>query len=192
MHQGAVDLKAAHMGGHGKGPFVTGYGLQHRRLAHDHGFRLGQMFLHLFNQGRRAGAADFLVKGISQLKRALKVRIVPLNQCPERQGVKAFHVRAATAKIFAVAFHHHIRVRAPVLPLDGHHIGMPRQNHAAVDLRADMCIKPRLFRLFGIDPDVVLNPVRTEILGHPFNEGQIGVMAHSWKGDQTRHDLQRG
>ena len=112
--------------------FVTGGDLHLRGLAHDAGAGLaeegGEGVGHLLN----ADAADFLVMGEDELQRFAQVLPGGPFRGGEHAGEVAFHVGGAAA-VEAVALGRQAEgVARPVLPLDGHHVGMAGEQDAAI------------------------------------------------------------
>mmetsp|Transcript_22885 Transcript_22885/g.38330 ORF Transcript_22885/g.38330 Transcript_22885/m.38330 type:complete len:325 (+) Transcript_22885:1641-2615(+) len=151
-------LKADHMGVKALPALVACHGLHHRRLAHDHRPALGHHAVHRLDHRWRAQTADFLVIAKGQLQRFGHACIMRLNQRPEGQRVKAFHVAGPAPKIFAIPRGHDKRVCIPGLAIHRHHIRVTRQHHRPFDFWPHMG-KERGLGLVGMHIAMCGDPV---------------------------------
>ena len=78
---------------------------------------------------------------------------------------------------FAVLFGQRERIAVPVLAVDRNHVGMTRQDDAALDLGTHMGIEARLLTGRVIVP-VTGDAVVLQIALHPVDEGEVRVAAH--------------
>jgi hypothetical protein len=92
---------------------------------------LGDNLLHGADHRGGAGAADFFVVGQRQLQRPRDPARLRLDQSPDGKGVEPLHVAGPAPVEPAVTFGHSPGVGGPGLPVDRHHVGMPRQNDSA-------------------------------------------------------------
>src|SRR5690606_2160406 len=100
---------------------------------------------------------------------------------------KAFHVASATAKQAAITNLGFKRITGPYLPVDRHHIGVARQDHAPRPL-TEGCQQIGFGARFVVIK-THLRARRFEPVGGPFNQCQIGVSAYRIKANQGRNML---
>ncbi len=112
------------------GDHVGGLAHDHRRRARDLGGDLG-------DQVRRAQAADLLVIGKGQVRRPLQRGGGQGRRRRQGQGQEPLHV-AGPPPIEPLALARQGEgIAGPGLAVHGHHVGMARQHHPALDRRSD-------------------------------------------------------
>ena len=189
----AVHLDAVNMHLEADAALVASHRLQHGRLAHDHGAGFRHHPLHRRDEIDRPLAADLLVITERQLQRPRHAPVPRLDQSPDRQSVECLHVRRAAPVKPPLPLGERERIRAPVLPLDRHHVRVPRQHHTALGLGADMG-KERCLQLGlgGLGVAVALDPVAGKIRLGPVDQIEVGSAAHGGKGNELLEKRARG
>lgn len=176
-------------GGDANAALMAADGLHHRRLAHDHRAGLWQGLQHRLDHRGGACAAHLFVKAQRNLQRPRNAHVLGLDQGPQRQRVKAFHIAGAAPEITAIAFGHNPGVAGPVLAINGHHICVPRQHDTALDHGANMGKQRRFVAR------IIVKPMRCDAMVlqiglHPIHQIKVAVAADSGKADQLFHQLQ--
>lgn len=106
----------------------------------------------------------------------------------QHAGDESLHVAGAAPIEPPFAIFHHKRVRGPFLILDGHHVGMPRQDQTAVAFGAEGG------KEIGLVPGLVQRHVASraeflEIVRGPGDQVQVAVRRDGWKGDQLAQEF---
>ena len=116
---------------------------------------------------------------------------LPLHFRDQRQNEreKPLHVGRAARMKAAVAFGQSERIARPLLPRDGNHIGVARQQHAAPIGWADCRIEIGL-ALAGAAARM-RNPVAFEIIGDPIDQREVGARRGRVERHQPVEDLNR-
>ena len=181
--QRGMHLEALHVHAVAGAALVPGDDPHPRRLADQCHPGLGNHALHRGDHRRGTGAAHLLVIGNRDLQRPLHALRLRLDQRPQGQRKIPLHVAGAAPIQPAVALGHHPRVAGPRLPVDRHHVGMPRQHHAILDPWPDMGKMCCLLPVFVPVP-VRGDAMACQIAFDPVDQLQIAVAADGWKADQ--------
>ena len=91
----------------------------------------------------------------------------------QRRGNKPLHVRGPAPVVPPLCFGQHKGRARPDLPVNRHHIGMPRQHDTRPVLRADGGIEVRLAAR-RIREDLGGDPCSGKKLLHPVHQGKVG------------------
>ena len=105
----------------------------------------------------------------------------------EADGEEALHVAGAAPIEPPVALGHGERVARPVLAIDGHDIGMPREDETGLILRADTGPQIGLLSGLVIDP-LEGEAVRGEEALDPVDDREIGIAARRVERHQRRQN----
>lgn len=107
---------------------VRNNGAHRRGFANDATGGLNAARLEITQQTAHADAADLFIIRQRKMKAGVALRRHERGHIRERHGNEALHVGGAAPVQAAVTDLRIKRVRIPRLPIDGHHIGMPRQH----------------------------------------------------------------
>ena len=178
-----MGLKAMRRDPVSKLALVRGDDLQHRGFPHyakpwphRHGLQHVQHAAH-------PDAADFLIVGKRKMNGRAEFALHRGMGEIEAAGNEALHVSRAATIVVATAGAQLKRIAAPVLPLDRHHIRMPRKRNPRLVLRTNG--GPEI----GLPAILIVNqrrgnPQAAEFFCHKINQRQIAVPADCGKRDK--------
>ena len=167
-------------------------GDRHRgRLADDAEARPHAEPVHRLDHPAHPDAADLLVIGEREVERCPERARSRGGRGVERAGEEPLHVGRPAPVEPAVRRAEDERVRAPRLPLDRHHIGVPREQHAGAVRRPDGRKQP------GLPAGVVshqhaFHAVPGEEAPDPFDKLEVRRGADRLEPDQPGEDIRRG
>ncbi len=174
---------------HGDLALVTRGQLHGGRLADDAGDRSRRLQRQRLQHGAYADAADLLIAGKGQVQRDGQPAFAGEHGRPQGAGEKALHV-GSSAPVKPVPLAREAEgLDGPGLPLRGHDIGVPGQDHAAAVFRSDGC------------EQIEVAGVRTFELRHPgaglvqhvayeADHRAVRLQAHSRKADKLFQEVQ--
>ncbi len=184
MHLRRVAGDALHRAGADDAALVARHHLHVGGFADDDRARTKPALAEPVDHAADAGAADLLVVGEREVDRALQAALRPFRHLRQRGGGEGLHVGGPAAIDAAVLLGQRPGIGRPGLAVDRHHVGVARQDHAAIRVRPDRGEQIRLGAV-GVVHEVRAHAVIGEIRRHPFDKRQIRVAA----GGVERHQL---
>ena len=140
-------------------------------------------------QRRDAQATHFIVETQGHMDRRTQRGLCECCRLRQHHADEAFHVAGATAEEAAVANVGLERIGAPGLPVDRHHIGMPRKDHTTGSFaeRGEQVGLGALGVVAAPDARAVARQVG---LG-PVDQREVGIAAGGVEGDQLLQAVDR-
>ncbi|MNS58027.1 hypothetical protein D3C72_909320 [compost metagenome] len=177
---------AVHLAAEEIDALVRHHHLHARGFAHHAALGADAAFQQVGQHVRGTRAADFLVIGKRQVDRLLARHGQEFRHQRQRTGDEALHVAGAAPIEKPVFFNELERVRAPVLAIHRHHVGVARQDDAA--LLAAVLPRQRGKQVglgaLGVVRQPCVYALALEPIANGFDQGKIGIAAGGIETDQ--------
>lgn len=180
---GRMTGRAMHLAAHRQLALVAEHRLEFGGLADQAQGRLVRPLRQRGEQRAHAQATDLFVVGERQVHRKAQRLREERRHGRQHRSDETLHIGGASPVKAAIVLGQMKRIIGPGLPVDRHHIGVPRQHHAAPIVRAEGGKQVGL-GAFGVMEQLTFHAKAGQVILDEANERQVGVAAYRGKAHQ--------